>query len=168
MLEKLNPLRQTYARESEPLASRNQAQAKDPYPHELQRTRLKGSLRPRKACPDWNGLYRYHGFWSDNHPEVWCKPDQNPWHRQIPPTNQSNARQNEERRICQLQKSFRPKMTCQRRSQIGANPRCRQNTKAVGDLSLIAFYFLLRVGEYTVKGTRNKLTQIEQFKIKDV
>jgi hypothetical protein len=31
----------------------------------------------------------------------------------------------------------------------------------VGDLSLIAFYYLLRVGEYTVKGI--KITQNKQF-----
>ena len=30
---------------------------------------------------------------------------------------------------------------------------------AVGDLALIAFYVLLRVGEYTVKGTRNQSKQ---------
>ena len=29
-------------------------------------------------------------------------------------------------------------------------------TRAVGDLSLIAFYYLLRIGEYTVKGKRKK------------
>jgi hypothetical protein len=28
------------------------------------------------------------------------------------------------------------------------------HTKAIGDLSMIAFYYLLRIGEYTVKGKR--------------
>ena len=48
--------------------------------------------------------------------------------------------------------------------------------KAIGDLALIAFYFLLRVGEYTVKFQRCKKVkeivdakkQTEQFRVKDV
>lgn len=39
---------------------------------------------------------------------------------------------------------------------------------AVGDLTLIAFYYLLRVGEYTVKGSRNDSKQTVQFKLEDV
>ena len=35
--------------------------------------------------------------------------------------------------------------------------------QALGDLVLIAFYFLLRVGEYTSKGTRNESKQTVQF-----
>ena len=41
-------------------------------------------------------------------------------------------------------------------------------TKAVGDLALMAFYYLLRVGEYTVKRTRNCTKQTKQFKLEDV
>jgi hypothetical protein len=33
---------------------------------------------------------------------------------------------------------------------------------------MIAFYYLLRVGEYTVKGSRNNTKQTVQFKYKDV
>jgi hypothetical protein len=40
--------------------------------------------------------------------------------------------------------------------------------KTVADLTLIAFYYLLRVGEYTVKGSRNSTKQTRQFKFKDV
>jgi len=39
---------------------------------------------------------------------------------------------------------------------------------AVGDMALIAFYYLLRVGEYTVKGHRNSSKQTEQFRLRDV
>ena len=39
---------------------------------------------------------------------------------------------------------------------------------AVGDLTMIAFYYLLRVGEYTIKGTRNETKQMVQFKLEDV
>jgi hypothetical protein len=40
--------------------------------------------------------------------------------------------------------------------------------KAVADLILIAFYFLLRVGEYTVKGKRNNTKRTVQFRMRDV
>jgi hypothetical protein len=36
--------------------------------------------------------------------------------------------------------------------------------KAVGDLTLIAFYYLLCIGEYTIKGICNKTKQTVQFK----
>ena len=39
---------------------------------------------------------------------------------------------------------------------------------AVGDLIIIAFYFLLRVGEYTTKARRKKRTRTKQFRDKDV
>ena len=40
--------------------------------------------------------------------------------------------------------------------------------KAAVDLTMIAFYYLLRVGEYTVKGSRNSTKQTVQFKYEDV
>jgi hypothetical protein len=40
--------------------------------------------------------------------------------------------------------------------------------KAVGDLGLVAMYYLLRVGEYTVKRYKNNTKQTEQFKMRDV
>ncbi len=42
------------------------------------------------------------------------------------------------------------------------------HTKAIGDLALIAFYYLLQNGEYTVKGKRNNTKQTVQFKLEDV
>lgn len=39
---------------------------------------------------------------------------------------------------------------------------------AVGDLTLIAFYYLLRVGKYTTKGARNSSKQTVQFKMEDI
>ncbi len=45
-------------------------------------------------------------------------------------------------------------------------------SQAVGDLSLIAFYYLLRIGEYTVKRqcdqTKRARKQTVQFKMEDV
>ena len=53
---------------------------------------------------------------------------------------------------------------------IAKEGKRRNNTKmiVVGGLTLIAFYYLLRVGEYTVKGRRNASKQTEQFECKDV
>jgi hypothetical protein len=42
------------------------------------------------------------------------------------------------------------------------------HAQAIGDLALIAFYYLLRIGEYMVKGERNNSKQTVQFKLKDV
>jgi hypothetical protein len=38
--------------------------------------------------------------------------------------------------------------------------------KAIGDMALIAFYYLLRVGEYTREG--NKCTRTQQFRVQDI
>ena len=40
--------------------------------------------------------------------------------------------------------------------------------QAAGDLVCIAFYYLLRIGEYTTKTRRKKKTRTRQFRIKDV
>ena len=53
-------------------------------------------------------------------------------------------------------------------SQLGTVPTANDLDKAIGDLSLIAFYYLLRVGEYTVKYARNNSKQTVQFRIRDV
>jgi hypothetical protein len=43
-----------------------------------------------------------------------------------------------------------------------------EKDKAAADLTMIAFYYLLSVGEYTVKGSRNSSKQTVQFKFEDV
>ena len=40
--------------------------------------------------------------------------------------------------------------------------------QAIGDLTLITFYYLLHIGEYTVKGKHNKTKQTVQFKYEDI
>jgi len=40
--------------------------------------------------------------------------------------------------------------------------------QAVGDLTVIAYYYLLRIGEYTTKTRRKKKTRTRQFRAKDV
>ncbi len=44
------------------------------------------------------------------------------------------------------------------------------HTQAIGDLAMIPFYYLLRIGEHTVKGKKNntKTKQTVQFKLKDL
>ena len=53
-------------------------------------------------------------------------------------------------------------------STVGALPTANQLDQAIGDLALIAFYFLLRVGEYTIKSTRNHTKQTVPFRVSDV
>jgi hypothetical protein len=43
-----------------------------------------------------------------------------------------------------------------------------QRQQATADLTMIGFYYLLRVGEYTIKGLRNNTKQTVQFKYEDV
>lgn len=47
---------------------------------------------------------------------------------------------------------------------VGANIK----DAVTGDWALIAFYYLLRIGEYTVKGKRNDTKQTVNFRMKDV
>jgi hypothetical protein len=42
------------------------------------------------------------------------------------------------------------------------------HAQAIKDLSLIAFYYLLPIGEYTVKGKSNNIKQTVQFKLEDI
>jgi len=51
---------------------------------------------------------------------------------------------------------------------IGRQAHATPLQQTIGDLALIAFYFLLRIGEYTGKPSRNESKQTEQFKVKDV
>ena len=51
---------------------------------------------------------------------------------------------------------------------LGRLPLATELDKAIGDLGIIAFYYLLRVGEYTCKGNRNETKQTVQFKFEDI
>jgi hypothetical protein len=47
-------------------------------------------------------------------------------------------------------------------------PEARELDRAIGDLTMIAFYYLLRISKYTTKGTRNNSKQTEEFKLGDI
>jgi len=47
-------------------------------------------------------------------------------------------------------------------------PTASEKDRAVADLITIAFYYLLRVGEYTVKGSRTSSKQTVQFRFQDI
>lgn len=47
-------------------------------------------------------------------------------------------------------------------------PAATEHEKATADLILIAFYYLLWVGEYTMKGTRNDSKQTIQFQLRHI
>jgi hypothetical protein len=51
---------------------------------------------------------------------------------------------------------------------MGYGPSGSTLGQAVRDLTLTAFYYLLRVGQYTVKGTRNESKRLFQFKLEDI
>ena len=58
-----------------------------------------------------------------------------------------------------------PERMCEK----GRHTSATELMKAVGDLALIAFYYLLRVGEYTVKkGKKSSDKQTIQFRLKDI
>ena len=48
---------------------------------------------------------------------------------------------------------------------MGALDDATELEKRVGDLALVAFYYLLRVGEYAVTGTKSSEKQTTQFKV---
>ncbi len=50
----------------------------------------------------------------------------------------------------------------------GSRHAATELDRAVGDLAMVAFYYLLRIGEYTIKGSRNETKQTVQFKVEDV
>jgi hypothetical protein len=52
--------------------------------------------------------------------------------------------------------------------ELGYSESGTAHAQAIGDLTLIAFYYLLRIGEYTVKGKRHNKKQTVQFKLEDV
>jgi hypothetical protein len=52
--------------------------------------------------------------------------------------------------------------------EMGYSTSGTAHTQAVGDLTLIAFYYLLWIGEYTMKSKRNNTKQTVQFKLEDV
>ena len=51
---------------------------------------------------------------------------------------------------------------------LGQDPEARELDLAIGDLTMIAFYYLLRIGEYTTKGSRNNSKQTQEFKLGDI
>lgn len=51
---------------------------------------------------------------------------------------------------------------------MGAEDSATLTQQTTGDLALIAFYYLLRVGEYTMKSARNNTKQTVPFKMEDI
>ena len=52
--------------------------------------------------------------------------------------------------------------------QLRLSPEARELNPAIDDLTMIAFYYLLRIGKYTNMGTRNNSKQMEEFKMGDI
>ena len=52
-------------------------------------------------------------------------------------------------------------------AELGMGKDATEMVKAFDDCAVIAFYYLLRVGEYKVKKQRNETKQTVQFKLED-
>ena len=53
-------------------------------------------------------------------------------------------------------------------AEVGRAPNANELDRAIGDLVIIAFYYLLRVREYSIKGHQNNTKRTVQFRIQDV
>jgi hypothetical protein len=51
---------------------------------------------------------------------------------------------------------------------LGLSPEARELDCSIGNLTMIAFYYLLCIGEYTTKGMRNNSKQTQEFKLGDI
>jgi hypothetical protein len=51
---------------------------------------------------------------------------------------------------------------------LGLSPEACKLNRSIGDLTMIAFYYLLRIGKYTMKGTWNKGTSLSLLKTNKV
>ena len=121
-----------------------------------------------KARRDWNGRWRYHGRRTGGGTGVWTQPHQvrgshkllprlaqifDGWRKEDPPTTKQLPVEADV-----------PELLAER----GRKNNATQLDKAIGELTIIALYYLLRIGEYTVKGNRNETKQTVQFKYEDV
>jgi hypothetical protein len=52
--------------------------------------------------------------------------------------------------------------------QLGLSPEACKLDCTLGNLTMITFYYLLRIGEYTTKGNCNNSKQTEEFKMGDI
>jgi hypothetical protein len=52
--------------------------------------------------------------------------------------------------------------------QLRLSTEARKLDRAIGNLTMIAFYYLLRIGEYTTEGTQQKSKQTEEFEMGDI
>jgi len=52
--------------------------------------------------------------------------------------------------------------------QLGLSLEAGKLDRALGDLTMIAFYYLLHIGKYTTKGTHNNSKQTEEFKMGNI
>ena len=57
-----------------------------------------------------------------------------------------------------------PELLCR----AGHIPTANELDRTIGDLALIAYYYLLRVGEYTTKNSCNYTKQTTQFRLRDI
>jgi hypothetical protein len=136
--------------------------------HRIRRTSMTRSVwcRPQKSVS--NGLWIYHAHWPDDRFGLQNQPGKNTRERQIPHMPATNAQWMAPQGPINIKKlpveSDVPKFL------VDKSRHCLATAldHTVADLTTIAFYYLLRIGEYTVKGTKNKMKRTVQFKMEDV
>jgi hypothetical protein len=112
--------------------------------------------------------YGAHGHWPDDCAGLRLKPYKSSGIKKSPPSPSGYVGQISEgvpptRKKLPVQADI-PELLVETAYQLG-KPAQQQ---ATADLTMIAFYYLLRAGEYTIKGSRNSTKQTVQFKYEDV
>jgi hypothetical protein len=115
----------------------------------------------------WNSIFSTHGRWQDNILGHGYKPNER-WRKQTITktcTNVAGVEKHDPPVVKKLPVAIDiPELL----ATIGTAQTENDLDKAIGDLALIAFYYLLHIGEYTIKGKRNLTKQTVQFRVRDV
>jgi hypothetical protein len=124
--------------------------------------------RAREASPVWNGPWRSHGHWKGDCIGLWGNPTKVTGSKKLLPRLQKNYNGwGKEAPLTTKQLRVEadvPKLQAEK----GCGGSVTELKRAMGDLSLITFYYLFCIGEYTVKGTHNATKKTIQFNYEDI
>jgi hypothetical protein len=116
----------------------------------------------------WHSMYSYHGHWTDDRHGPWRKSYQNFRIGIVIPSTATMHRRLQKTRPSESKGLPVEAEVPEYLIECVLDPSASELKKAVGDLSLTTFYYLLRVGEYTVKGKKDNSKQTVKFKMEDV
>ena len=140
-----------------------------PHPHRLCRSSAEGMLHLMPPGMQWHSHYGYHSHWQDDVFGHRNRSYEGPRdsHR-YPPMHSLYARW-----ICKRRSSNTEETTSGTRwpellVEWGSMAGNDQLVVAVGNLTLVVFYFLILVGQCTCKSICNVTKQMVQFKMEDI